>query len=133
PAIGAEMRSVDVAGEISHADFERSLAAWRQHLVILFRGQTLSAEQQVRFAQRFGAIEPRHTPKDRRPDNGFVGHPDAMLISNIRENGRPIGSLPDGEMEFHCDTCYREIPSRGAFLYAMEIPREGGDTMFLNL
>jgi len=133
PALGAEIRGIDVAGELSDGDFQRILEAWRRHLVILFRGQTLSAEQQVRFARRFGPIEPRHTPKEKRNDDGIVGHPDAMLISNIRQNGKPIGSLPDGEMEFHNDTCYRETPSRGAFLYAMEIPRQGGDTLFLDL
>ena len=133
PALGAEIRGVDAAGEIPETVFQRILEAWRQHLVILLRGQTLSAEQHVRFAQRFGPVEPRHTPKEKRNDDGIVGHPDAMLISNIRRNGKPIGSLPDGEMEFHNDTCYRESPSRGAFLYAMEIPREGGDTLFLNL
>ena len=133
PALGAEIVGLDAAGPIADALLERVLAAWRAHLVLVFRDQSLTAEQQVRFAERFGAIEPRHTPKGERADEDIVGHPAAMLISNIRQNGRPIGSLPDGDMEFHCDTCYREIPARGAFLYAMEIPNEGGDTLFLNL
>jgi taurine dioxygenase len=132
-AIGAEIRGVDIANEIQEAAMQQIIATWHEHLVLLFRDQTITAEQQVGFAHRFGPVEPRHRPKDQRADDGIAGHPDAMLISNIRENGKPIGSLPDGEMEFHCDTCYREIPSRGAFLYAMEVPQQGGDTMFLNL
>jgi taurine dioxygenase len=59
-------------------------------------------------------------------------HPAMMLISNIRENGKPIGALPDGEMTFHSDQCYVEIPSSGAMLYALEIPSWGGDTLFSN-
>ena len=56
-----------------------------------------------------------------------------MLVSNIRENGKLIGSLADGEMHFHSDFCYVEKPAKGTFLYAIEIPSEGGDTLFLNM
>ena len=48
-----------------------------------------------------------------------------MLVSNIRKNGKPIGSLPDGEMMFHSDTPYREHPDKATTLYAMEIPSHG--------
>ena len=56
-----------------------------------------------------------------------------MLVSNIRENGKLLGSLPDGEMHFHSDQCYLEKPANGTFLYAIEIPSQGGDTLFLNM
>lgn len=56
-----------------------------------------------------------------------------MYISNIRENGKLIGALPDGEMYFHSDQCYVENPSVGAMLYAMEAPPKGGDTIFANM
>src|SRR6516162_273137 len=56
-----------------------------------------------------------------------------MLISNVRENGKVIGSLPDGEMHFHSDQCYLEKPAKATFLYAMEIPSRGGDTLLLNM
>jgi taurine dioxygenase len=56
-----------------------------------------------------------------------------MLVSNIRENGKLIGSLPDGEMHFHSDFCYLEKPAKGTFLYAIEVPSRGGDTLFLNM
>ena len=53
-----------------------------------------------------------------------------MLISNIRENGEPIGALPDGEMMFHHDMIHAEVPSKGTFLYSVEIPSTGGNTLF---
>lgn len=56
-----------------------------------------------------------------------------MLISNVRENGNVIGSLPDGEMHFHSDQCYLKKPAKGTFLYAIEIPSRGDDTLFLNM
>ncbi len=55
-----------------------------------------------------------------------------MLISNIREDGKPIGALPDGEMYFHSDQCYMERPSMATLLYAIEVPRHGGNTLFAN-
>ena len=56
-----------------------------------------------------------------------------MLVSNIRENGKLIGSLADGEMHFHSDFCYLEKPAKGTVLYAIESPSQGGDTLVLNM
>ncbi len=56
--------------------------------------------------------------------------PGIMLISNIRENGEPIGALPDGEMMFHHDMIHKEIPSKATLLYSVEIPSYGGNTLF---
>jgi taurine dioxygenase len=53
-----------------------------------------------------------------------------MMISNIRENGEPIGALPDGEMMFHHDMIHAEVPSKATLLYAVEIPSKGGNTLF---
>lgn len=56
-----------------------------------------------------------------------------MLISNIRQNGEPIGLLPDGELMFHSDSVFLEKPLMGAMLYAEEIPSTGGNTLFANM
>ena len=56
-----------------------------------------------------------------------------MLVSNIRKDGKPIGSLPDGEMQFHSDGAHREYPYRATTLYGIKIPSKGGNTMFANL
>ncbi len=53
-----------------------------------------------------------------------------MMISNIRENGEPIGALPDGEMMFHHDMIHAEVPSKATLLYSVEIPSTGGNTLF---
>jgi taurine dioxygenase len=59
-------------------------------------------------------------------------HPAVMLISNIREDGKPIGALPDGEMQFHTDQCHQERPAMASMLYAIEVPKTGGNTLFAN-
>ena len=90
------------------------------------RDQTLTEEDQVRFAECFG-------PPARTINVNNTGkHPAVMLISNIRKDGKPIGALPDGEMHFHTDQCYIEQPAAASMLYAMEVPSVGGNTLFAN-
>ena len=95
--------------------------------MILLRDQTLDEDAQVRFAEMFGP------PAKITSGRTFsVKHPAVMLISNIREDGKPIGALPDGEMHFHTDQCHQEVPAKATMLYAIEIPSEGGNTLFAN-
>ncbi len=127
-AVGMEIVGVDLRDDLSQADFETIRDAWRAHCVILLRGQTLDEAAQVRFAQRFGELG-----KVLHAHEGRSSLPGVMYISNIRENGKLIGALPDGEMYFHSDQCYIENPSVGTMLYAMEVPSKGGDTIFANM
>jgi taurine dioxygenase len=131
-ALGAEIRGLDLTREIDDATFAVVEKAWHDNLILLFRGQDLSEDDQVRFARRFGALQSRPRPASMRAESGEVRHPEIMLVSNIRKDGKLIGSLPDGEMQFHSDMCYIEKPAKGTFLYAIEIPSVGGDTQFLN-
>ena len=131
-ALGAEIRGLDLTREIDDATFAIVEQAWHDNLILLFRGQDLSEDDQVRFARRFGALQSRPRPAAMRAESGEVRHPEIMLVSNIRKDGKLIGSLPDGEMQFHSDMCYIEKPAKGTFLYAIEIPSVGGDTQFLN-
>ena len=126
PALGVEIIGVDLSEEIDDYTFAQIQDAWHRNLVILLRGQELSEEDQVRFAEKFGPPAVIHTKQ-------FVrNHPAVMLISNIREDGKPIGALPDGEMHFHTDQCPRERPAMASMLYAIEVPRAGGNTLFAN-
>jgi taurine dioxygenase len=127
PALGAEILGVDLRDPIDEARERQLLEAWHQHLVILLRDQTLDEDTQVRFAETFGA------PAKITSGRTFsLKHPSVMLISNIRQDGKPIGALPDGEMHFHTDQCHQEIPAKATILYAIEIPRQGGNTLFAN-
>src|SRR3989440_7068036 len=126
PALGAEIIGVDLGRPMTAALAAQLLEAWHQNLVILLRDQKLTEEDQVRFAECFGPPAKIHTRQ-------FVrNHPAVMLISNIREDGKPIGALPDGEMHFHTDQCHQEIPAKATVLYAIEIPSGGGNTLFAN-
>jgi taurine dioxygenase len=132
PALGAEIVGVDLSQPLDGETVAAIKDAWKEHLILLFRDQVLAEEDQVRFARHFGELQQRPRPKELRAE-ARVKNPEVMLISNIRENGKLIGSLPDGEMQFHSDMCYISTPPKGTFLYAVEIPSQGGDTLFLNM
>jgi alpha-ketoglutarate-dependent taurine dioxygenase len=134
PALGAEIAGVDLREDLSADTVTAIIDAWHRHLVLLFRGQSLSEDDQIRFARHFGTLQKRTRPPEKINEAGHTKYPQlTMLVSNIRENGKLIGSLPDGEMHFHSDQCYLEKPATGTFLYALEVPSVGGDTLFLNM
>src|SRR6202035_3317609 len=126
PAIGAEIIGVDLSAPMSEAVFAKVLDCWHRNLVILFRDQHLSEDDQVRFGERFGPPAVSHTRRY------TTSNPAVMLISNIRENGQLIGALPDGEMNFHTDQCHQERPAMASMLYSLEVPSRGGNTLFAN-
>jgi taurine dioxygenase len=126
PAIGAEIIGVDLSAPTSDEIFAKVLDCWHRNLVILFRDQHLTEDDQVRFGERFGPPAVSHTRRY------TTKNPAVMLISNIRENGQLIGALPDGEMHFHTDQCHQERPAMASMLYALEIPSQGGNTLFAN-
>ncbi len=134
PALGAEIAGVDLRDELSAATVAAIIDAWHEHLVLLFRNHDLSEDDQIRFARHFGALQKRTRPPEAINEYGHTKYPElTMLVSNIRDNGKLICSLPDGEMHFHSDQCYLEKPAAGTFLYAIEVPSQGGDTLFLNM
>jgi taurine dioxygenase len=128
PAIGAEIVGVDLRSPLSDAQFAQILDAWHRYCVLLVRNQHLEMEDQLRFAERFGELS-----KVINNHSHNSGHPSVMLVSNIRKDGQLIGGLPDGEMFFHSDQCYVERPIKGTTLYAIELPRQGGNTLFANM
>jgi taurine dioxygenase len=127
PALGAEISGIDLRDPIDGALRQAILDAWHTYLVVLIRGQTLDEDAQVRFAETFGPLAKVSSGRkfsDR--------HSSIMLISNIRQDGQPIGALPDGEMNFHTDQCHQETPAKATMLYAIEVPAKGGNTLFAN-
>ena len=127
PALGAEILGVDLRDPIDAALKQGLVDAWHQHLVLLLRNQTLDEDAQVRFAETFGTLA--NTTSGRAFS---AKHPSVMLVSNIREDGKPIGALPDGEMHFHTDQCHQATPAKATLLYALEVPSKGGNTLFAN-
>ena len=131
-ALGAEIVGLDATAPVDAETAAALRAAWREHIVLLFRAPGLTQDQQLRFAGAFGEIGRRPRPRGERPEDAATVDDAMMLISNIRVDGKPIGSLPDGEMYFHHDTIFKEVPNLGTMLYAIEVPSRGGNTRFAN-
>ncbi len=128
--IGAEIRGIDLRVKPDADTVKAIYQAWLDHLVIVFPGQKLEQEDLVRVTGYFGELGELHRPPKYRPPGFSRLLPGIMMVSNIRENGEPIGALPDGEMMFHHDMIHAEVPSKATLLYAVEIPASGGNTLF---
>jgi taurine dioxygenase len=129
-ALGAEIQNVDLRG-IGDREFAAIHAAWLDHLVIVFRGQQLTDDDLIAFSRRFGDLD--WAPIQETGRRFVEGHPEIYVVSNVVENGVPIGSLGAGEAVWHTDMSYLEDPPKASMLYALELPAAGGDTFFCNM
>ena len=127
-AIGAKITGLDLQAPLSSDDIDRLVDTWHAHGVLCLPNQTLSEAQQIQFGQYFGELV--STLGEYKIS---TTHPSIMYVTNEKENGEYIGALPDGEMFFHSDMCYVEKPSMATILYAINIPRVGGNTLFANM
>ncbi len=136
PACGAEITGVDLTGPLTAATVAAIEAAWGKHLVLVFRGQTVSQEQQLRFASYFGELGSRKKAPEGlrgRAEGIRQDHEKVLLVSNITVDGQPIGAFGEGEFWFHIDSGYTARPYKYTFLYALELPSTGGNTRFSNM
>jgi len=119
-ALGAEIGNIDL-GNLDDETFGEIKTAWLDHLVVFFRHQNISPEQQITLAKRFGEIH--HHPFMK----GMDEYPDILEI--IKEEG---DTKAFGEV-WHTDQMFNPKPAKATMLYAKETPDAGGDTMFANM
>ena len=132
PVLGARVHGVDLAQPISDEVADDIRRAFLRYHVLCFPKQKIDPTDQARFAALFGS--PDSAVKNRAVQNeGRNRARGVMYITNIRENGKPIGALPDGEMHFHSDGAHRSVPYRATTLYAVKIPSRGGETRFADM
>ena len=131
-ALGAQITGIDLRKPLDDATVAAIRCAFDQHVVVVFRDQQLSEQDQLRAAGYFGKVAIRRRPAQGRDPGGQWDTP-FMLVTNIVEGGKPIGVFGDGEMWFHHDTSYYEEPHRATLLYSMQLPSWGGNTCFSNM
>ena len=122
--VGAEIIGLDISRPLCESDFARIHRAHLDHHVLVFRDQRVSPDDHVEFSRRFGELEIHVLHQFQLPR-----HPEILIVSNILENGQPIG-LGDAGVYWHSDISYKPKPSLGSLLHAQELPAEGGDTLF---
>ncbi len=129
--IGAEVRGIQIA-RVDDALFDQIHAAWMDNLVLLFRDQTeMTDDALVRFSRRIGVLD--IAPPNENGQPVIPGFPEILIISNVLENGVPLGALGNAEAIWHSDMNYIEEPPTASVLWGMEVPETGGDTGFLNM
>jgi taurine dioxygenase len=129
--IGADIAGIDLTQAISDAQFAQIHDAWMQHQVLRFRGQNMTKEQLQTFSRRFGELDKAPINTSGKP--WVEGFPDMTVMSNIKVDGKSIGSLGYGEAVWHTDMSYNDITPSGALLYGIEVTKSGGETGFLNM
>jgi taurine dioxygenase len=135
-ACGAEISGVDLTRPLAKETVQAIRDAWNKYIVLVFRGQQVSQDDQLRFASYFGDLGARKRGKTqlaKKVEGTRQTHQNVLLVTNIKEDGVPIGAFGEGEFWFHIDGGYTERPYRYTFLYAMELPSAGGNTMFSNM
>ena len=132
-ALGAEVRGVDLSKPLTDDAFMAIQQAWYDHIVLLFRGQKLSDDDLIRFSRRFGELDIAPASATDMAGSQEKSRPEIWIISNVVENGKPIGALGDKEAEWHTDMSYVAAPPMASVLYSLEIPKAGGDTSFANM
>jgi len=129
-ALGAEIQGVDLR-TIDADGFASIYRAWLDYSVLLFRGQDLTDDDLIAFSRKFGDLD--WAPIQESGRRFVEGHPEIYVVSNVTQNGAPIGSLGSGEATWHTDMSYLQDPPKASILYALEIPPAGGNTYFNNM
>jgi alpha-ketoglutarate-dependent taurine dioxygenase len=129
-ALGADIEGIDLAGALRPEAAAAIKQAWGDHLVLRFRGQKLSDDDLMRFSRQFGELDwaPIAATNDAPEGREYI-----MVVSNVVENGQPIGQLGAYEAVWHTDMSYIAEPPSASALYSLEAPPAGGDTGFCNM
>jgi taurine dioxygenase len=122
---GASVGGLDLNAPVGPQTWAAIHDAFLRHRLLLFRGQSLEPERIVDWSKRFGVTE-RHL------DAAYLleGHPEIIVIGNLRENGRMRSLFVNAREEWHFDYSYTPNPALGALFYAVTVPPAGGDTLF---
>ncbi len=118
---------------VGGGELDAIIGAWHEHLVLLFRGQTITDEELARFSRLFGALDEVPSSKNSKVKMYVPGMPEVVVVSNVIEDGIPIGALGAGEAEWHTDMSYVETPPAASILCAIEVPAGQGHTYFANM
>ena len=121
--MGARIDGLDLSRELAEADLGAVLDALAQYAVIRFPGQRLTARALAAFSARFGELEINVANAYQEP-----GLPQVMILSNIVENGRPIG-LADAGQSWHTDMSYSRTIAFANVLYGIQIPSRNGQPL----
>ncbi len=121
-----EVVNVDLSQPVDAATASALRAAINQHSILVFRGQTIDNDQHVAFSRNFGDLEIHTVKQYLLPD-----YPEIIALANRGENGTT--PIDNGGAYWHTDISYKAKPPMGSLLYSLEVPPEGGDTLYADM
>tara|TARA_B100000768_G_scaffold85964_1_gene81139 strand:+ start:2654 stop:3490 length:837 start_codon:yes stop_codon:yes gene_type:complete len=120
-AVGAEIYGIDLNKEIPVEQFTEVKSAFNEFGVIFFRDQHLSPDKEIAFAEKWGIININ------RFFTNVEGYPKIAMVLKEPDQKKNIGGT------WHTDHTYDLKPAMGSILFAHEVPKKGGDTMFSSM
>ena len=123
----AEISALDLSQDLDLESWRALYRAFLDYKVLAIRGQSLTAAQFHRLGEHFGPVEPHTVAVFHHPERDGI-----TVLSNRVEMGRPKG-IRDAGSHWHSDYSYKAVPAKATLLYALEVPEEGGDTLFADL
>ena len=131
-SLGGEIIDLDISNKLTQDQINFINQSWDERLVLVFKKQNLDDHKLINFSKYFGELDP---PGPNPYGITFLPEfPEINVISNVKnDKGTPIGNLGDGEAVWHADMTYLETPPKAGILYALEVPKNQGNTHFANM
>lgn len=134
PALGAEVRGVDMRQPMDEQTFRELHDAWMKHLVLVFPEQHVTDAEHVAFTRHFGEPEIFHQNIIKSKNVREI-----FRVSNVDEDGKLMPATDPTVRQlslaqfWHTDSSYRPMPCMGSLLHGIEVSRTGGETHFTNM
>ena len=131
-SLGGEIIDLDISNKLTQDQINFINQSWDERLVLVFKKQNLDDHKLINFSKYFGELDP---PGPNPYGKTFLPEfPEINVISNVKdEQGTPVGNLGDGEAVWHADMTYLQLPPKAGILYALEVPKNQGNTHFANM
>ena len=131
-SLGGEILGIDLSQKLNQNQINFINKSWEERFVLVFKNQSIDDNTLISYSKNFGDLDP---PGPNPYGITFLpDFPEINVISNVKnKSGTPIGNLGDGEAVWHADMTYQEIPPKAGILYALEVPKEQGNTHFANM
>ena len=131
-SLGGVIIDLDISNILTQDQINFINQSWDERLVLVFKKQNLDDHKLINFSKYFGELDP---PGPNPYGKTFLPEfPEINVISNVKdEQGTPVGNLGDGEAVWHADMTYLQLPPKAGILYALEVPKNQGNTHFANM
>ena len=129
PGYAAEITGINLAHRLKDETFRELYRLFLEHKILVFRDQDFDDDAHSQFARRWGKLQVHVLNQYHKATN-----PEIIYLSNLNRDGKPKGEHPDpGAAIWHTDGSWAKERALATMLYAMVLPKTGGDTLFADM